>query len=254
WTEDRIWALFVWLLVTVYALGYSLSWLRRGGWMRSIGPTNIAVAVVGLITLGLLLSPVMDPRRLAVADQVARLLDGRVSTESFDFRYLRYRSDRWGLMALGALSAQQGDTRLADIARRARQMLAASSAVASDVLSDEDVRRQITLLHGPGNASVLPDDLVAHLRAHGDSWETVYCLSPERQCAIWLTDVDGDGSDEAVVLVRYAANDIPQAWLLARGETGWRRVGSFGRQINYDRWRASIEAGDITPAAPVWPD
>ena len=254
WTEDRIWALFVWLLITVYALGYSLSWFRRGGWMRSIGPTNITVAVVGLITLGLLLSPVMDPRRLAVADQVARLLDGRVSTESFDFYYLRHRSDRWGLMALAALSAQQGNARLTDIATRARQTLAASSGASSDVLSAEDVRRQITVLHGPGGASILPDDLVAHLQEKGDSWETVYCLSPQRQCAIWLVDLNDDGADEAVVLVRYAANAIPESWLLARDDTGWRRVGSFGRHMGYDRWRQHIGAGELVPAAPVWPD
>ncbi len=126
WTDDRIWGAFVWLILAGHVTGYSLSWLpalKRSGWMAAVGLTNVAVAVVMVVGLVLLLSPVLDPRRLSVNDQLSRLRSGLVTAERFDYNYLRFDAGRWGNDALQRLAAEQGDERTRDIAGRAKQAL-----------------------------------------------------------------------------------------------------------------------------------
>ncbi len=274
WTEERIWALFVWLIAAGHALGYALSLLpalqRRllprshaGAWMASVPGSNIGMAVLMLFALALLAGPVGDPRRLAVSDQIARLEASKVEPAEFDYRYLRWGADRWGTMALQELAAAKGDARTADIAGRARQALAekqrwggGDDKKAEVVLSHAEARQRLQQLKAEGSRDAIPDSLVDFLRQSGKP-QYQDCLHQQNSCAVWMQDFNADGRQEALVLVSHSAGrvkDKPAAWLYAEQEKGWEIVAEFSRRFTQEEWSAAIRDGQITLAPPEWKD
>lgn len=267
WTEDRVWAAFVWLHAALYAIGYSLSifarWLPRlqgRGWMASVGPTNVFVAVVGVISLALLVSPVSDPRRLAVNDQVARLHAGDVTPQEFDYRYLRFQSGRWGLLALQQLSAGKGDARSADIAGRARQVLAQKSRYGEDAKSP--ARQALTREEARTRVSVLPegmlldDALLDVLRDPAAVQRTRLCLQPDSNCTAWLHDFNNDGRNEALLLVTQGQrqSNWTQALLFAEKQNGWEFAAEYNGNTSLQEWRQAIGQQQVKTVRQAWPD
>ncbi|HEV3018588.1 MAG TPA: hypothetical protein VGY49_06185 [Burkholderiaceae bacterium] len=55
----------------------------------------------------MLFSPIADPARLMVADQMARLRSGAVGPDKFDFGALKFDGARWGAPALAQLAQTQ---------------------------------------------------------------------------------------------------------------------------------------------------
>jgi hypothetical protein len=284
WTEGRIWAAFVWLLLSAYALGYALSqWpaLARRGWMASIGTTNVAVALVMLLGLALLIGPVADPRRLAVTEQVDRLQQGKTTPEEFDYRYLRWSAGRWGVQALQQLSEAKGDARMADIASRAQQTMSEGDRygnvnVAS--LGADAVRRRVRVL--PQGAS-LDESFVNYLQANRADWRMSQCLESKMVCVVWLHDLDADGQDEALLITAHNKSAGAQVSLHVRSAGLWQGVGDVNNRrfvpatgqanatvtpgggtsnpyakepLSLDTWLQAIEAGKVQLAKPRWPD
>lgn len=272
-TEERIWAVFIWLLAAGYALGYAVSLLpvlqRRvmpnsdaETWMGSVASTNILMALITLVCLGLLASPVADPRRLAVNDQVARLLNDQVAPAEFDYGYLRWRADRWGTRALQQLASARGDARTADIAARARQSLAQTNRWggpeqpnANAVLTRDEARRRIRQLQGPGVTPVLPDSLVDSLRMQKRKSATT-CLHPQHVCSVWMQDFNEDGQPEALVMVAYStgSNAPADARLFAQYGEDWRAVGDIHGMGTLTAWEEGIRSGKIRLLQPDWMD
>lgn len=254
WTEDRVWACFVSLLAMAYAAGYSLSLLprfRARGWMATVGATNIGVALLALICLVLLVSPLADPRRLAVNSQVARLHAGEFSAEAFDYRYLRFEAGRWGQLALRDLSLETGDARTADIAGRAKQMLARTERYGDDgePLAQEPARQRIRVLPAGG---ALEEALLERLRRPGN-WREGYCLSADRRCTAWLHDFNGDGRHE-VLLVSHAEDQTGHALLYAKQASGWALVSVYDNGMPMKELLDAIEQEKFKTVPPEWPD
>lgn len=118
-TPDRIIATACVIAGVCYAVGYSVAAVLPGAWMKLLELTNIvtAIVVVGLILA--LFSPLADPARLSVGDQMARLADGRLKPEKVDYLFLRFHAERYGVAALKTLTAKGGDA-----GRRAAEALA----------------------------------------------------------------------------------------------------------------------------------
>lgn len=274
WTEERIWALFVWMIAAGHALGYVISLLpaslrqrlsRRhaGAWMGSVPGSNIAMALLMLFALALLAGPLGDPRRLAVNDQVVRLLAGKVAPAEFDYAYLRWRADRWGVRALQELAAAEGDARTRDIAGRARQSLAQTarwggpeSGNTEAVLTQEEARQRLRQLGEENSRHAIPDSLVDHFRQAG---KPLYqdCLHPQSNCVVWMQDFNGDGQSEALVLISHASvsgKEKPAAYLYAEQGNGWDIAAEFTRRLTLDEWTAAINDKQITLVTPEWKD
>jgi hypothetical protein len=269
-TEERIWAVFIWLLAAGYALGYCVSllpslqrrWMPRSdasAWMGSISSTNIVMAIITVLCLGLMASPVADPRRLAVSDQVDRLISGRMAANAFDYDYLRWRSDRWGIIALQELATISGDARKNDIAGRARQSLAQTErwgskpASAKAVLTREETRQRIQQLQASAATDVIPDSLIDVLRGNEDG-EGSDCLRPQQLCAIWMHDLNADGTPEAVVIAAYSKAAKDNARLYTQQGEQWRFAGNLTGMASIEEWETSIRAGKARMVTPDWND
>ncbi len=110
------------LVVSVYAFGYVAAAVKPGPWMDWVKPVNIAGAAFVAAMLVALMTPIADPARLSVANQMARLDSGRVDPDDFDFGFLGSdRSRHWGQTALATLKSRREtdrDKRIAELAER----------------------------------------------------------------------------------------------------------------------------------------
>jgi len=89
-SPDRIIAAACVLVAAGYAVGYAVAAVRPGAWMKALEATNIAMAFVVIVVLLALCTPLADPRRLSVENQVKRLHAGKVKPDDFDFAFLRF--------------------------------------------------------------------------------------------------------------------------------------------------------------------
>ena len=73
------------------SLGYPYAASQRhGSWLNAIAPVNIGAAMLVLLVLLVLFSPLLDPARISVNSQMARLENNRSIAEKFDFDYLGF--------------------------------------------------------------------------------------------------------------------------------------------------------------------
>ncbi|OYW37057.1 MAG: DUF4153 domain-containing protein [Brevundimonas sp. 12-68-7] len=151
-TPDRIIAAACALIGALHAGGYAhaaAATLRSGTrWMAPLERTNIAGAVASVLAILALFSPVADPARLSVADQMARLERGQVAADRFDYDFLQQSSGKTGHAALARLAASD------DPVIAARAKAAQDQIVFNDPSESQDVRPIIDTLDG---APALPE-------------------------------------------------------------------------------------------------
>ena len=270
WTPARVVAGAEWIIVAFYAAGYLAAALSPGAWMALIKPVNIAGAlIVAAILLGLM-TPVADPARLSVADQIARLETGRVEPDDFDFAFLADpRSRHWGEKELTRLAAKSGSARDERIAYLARNPGAADpyAGVARRTFSD---RRRSVILIGDGaipDAALLapksgPDPVAVCASAVIDAEEREALEAEENRrrerlgrppiakpepdkrpltavesrCRARLMDLDADGADDDLLL--HAGTQYGAVQLSALRAGAWETFGSASTAI---RGGASVD-------------
>lgn len=241
-TPDRVIAAACILVGAAYALGYgwaAFSSLRGGDWMRPLERTNIGTGALAVLLIALLFSPVLDPARLSVMDQMARLERGAVTPEQFDYRFLRFESGKAGEAALKRLTKSKN----ADVARRAQ----AESARTARWETLENSSGTPEIAAWPEDAS-LPEGFLTDVSRSDPRW---HCTA--ENCVATLRDLDGDGANEVVMASRVGL------FLFVEEEVGtFRAAGSW----NPNRCRRGAERVDprdmlrgdqLTFTAPRWP-
>lgn len=105
-TVDRVQAMFLVVITGIWGIGYSLAVILRK-WPQSIGRVNVCAIVVLAVITCAMNSPLLDPFRLASANQLSRLQSGEISPEEFDYIYTRFNLGRYGTQVLELLSKSQ---------------------------------------------------------------------------------------------------------------------------------------------------
>lgn len=240
-TVARAWGFLVAVLALAYAAGYAWAALRRGAWMAGIGAVNVAVAAFAAVMLGVMLTPLLSPERLAAASQYRRVLadpDGDAYAE------LRFRAGRYGREQLEALAAVEGHPRSTDIRARADREMRLFSSSEGVKLAREG------LVAIPKEARIEPK-LIAALGSSSDPSLFVAC-SPESPCPVLFADLNRDGSDEAVLFAEYGVVGA------TRSEDGWRLLErlvhfeSFVSHNSRESIRRALEAGTYRIGDVPW--
>lgn len=241
-TPDRITAAACALVGAVYAVGYAFSAVRLGRWMRRLEITNVVAAFVILAALLAIFSPLADPARLSVNDQVARLKAGKVTPEKFDYHFLRFESERYGREALAKLQAEGGEVgRLAKEVRSRRESDRWSGREPGQSLADFiDVWPKGRTLP----KSFLDADLA---NALGDR---PYCRANQR-CDAAFADLNGDGREEILIALYgevRAYSSTPDG--------KWSAAGTYEVRecISDDGMITDLRAGKVGALEPRWND
>jgi len=215
------------------------------------------------VVLLMLVSPLADSRQLAVDSQVARLLDGRIAPDDFDWTHLR-RDRVYGRAALARLTAVD-DTREpgATIVRRAlveRARIAdedGPETAAKDTTDSPKVReshlaalRQVPVL--PAGSAVDPALLQSLADDTLPSWNR-RCTGSPAGCLFWLTDLDGSRTPQVLLIEK--GEPVAQVRLYALRGDGWgERAWVERKALTLADWRTAIEAGEVRPVPSLWPD
>jgi hypothetical protein len=240
-TPDRIIALACAAVGAVYAVGYLIAAVRRGPWLRPLERTNVIAAVLSVAVILALFSPLLDPARLSVANQTARLERGAVAAADFDFDFLRFDSGKAGRAALDRL-ARSGEPEVARLAQAAKQR----DARAFDTPAELRRRAQGVRI-APVAGQTMPEGFAAQTEALPDV--LTFC-SGAQPCVLRRLDLDGDGREEALVAAQRMVLAFGQ-----REDGRWRALGRYGPGCvePRDRLRDAL-GGDVASAPAALPD
>ncbi|SFB98829.1 DUF4153 domain-containing protein [Massilia yuzhufengensis] len=246
WTGDRVLAAACMLVAACYAGGYAAAAMRKG-WLRSLAGVNIAAAFVVIGVLLVLFSPLGDPDRISVNDQLARLESGQVSAATFDARYLHFQGARYGREALLRLEA--------DTARPDNPLLRLRIAAVrkerypqwENVMQDPPVLAE-SLRVWPKGAR-LPASFLKM------NWSQVSgtpgCLRERgAMCDAFMLDLGGSPTPEVVLVGAF------QGAVLQEDSDGyWTVAGALQpRLADCPRLRQAWRAGEVRRAPAAWDD
>ncbi len=244
-TPDRIIAAACALVGAAYAAGYGWAALspfwRKGDWMRPLERTNILTALLTVAVILLLFSPALDPARLSVMDQVARLERGAVTPDKFDYRFLRFESGKAGQAALERLT-RSSNAAIATAAKAAQKV-----DNRYDGPGPAEPERPPAIEVWPAGAEPLPAGFAASANRGGDLDHCQYanfCLATRR-------DLNGDGSPEILIVGRSEiAVFVPEGGV-------WNLIGHFDQSCRHETRtdpREALRAGRLQAVQPAWPD
>lgn len=194
-SPQRFIALALALLCSLY--GLAAVWavvLRSPAWLSNLRITNPALALLFCVLLVLINTPVLNPIRLSVDDQVQRLLDGRTNAHAFDAHYLRFGLGKAGEEAYAQLQMDLDQERILDPeSRRAlRERMEDTSLSYEEQLAKERARAPKPELEWIGPKPKGSEQFVA-ISDIADS-------PCDSGCVLWAVDLDEDGQSEVLVV------------------------------------------------------
>ena len=250
WTSDRIGAAACLLVASCYALGYAWAACQRSNWLSSIASVNIFAAFLALAVLLALFTPLADPARLSVKDQLARLAEGKVSAEKFDFHYLRFEGARYGNAALERLKNQSQGADAAIVRQKAEQALTAENRRARVPPPQQPADVAANIRVWPANAQLPPSFLQTRWSTYPRLWELPSCLKEvDRHCDAYLVDFNGDGAAEVMLL-----GVLPDrsAAVLGERDGKWALIAKPHSSLaSCAPWREQLKAGRYALVAPA---
>lgn len=239
WSADRVSSAACILVASSYALGYALGAVLPG--LRLIERWNFVTALLILGVLAALSTPLAEPARLAVADQMARLKAGKVTPAKFDADYLRWEGGRYGRAALKELADGSADKALR---KRAGGLLDAPTRYAVRTAQPpKDVQASMTVF--PKGKKLPAGFVESALKGDIKSpFVSSFCLR-DPGCTAILLDFDGDGRDEVLL------GDGVSRSIYHQGADGlWRMVAAMNLPYGCDALEAALKSGQVSWAAP----
>ncbi|KTC45828.1 hypothetical protein AO262_34910 [Pseudomonas fluorescens ABAC62] len=237
-SPQRFIALAAALVCCLYGLAAVWAVVSRSPvWLGNLRVTNPALALLFCGLVVLVNTPLLNPVRLSVDDQVRRLLDGRTKAEAFDAHYLRFELGNAGEEAYAQLQVDLDQERILD--PEGRRALRAQMDDTS-LNFDEWYAKQQAELPTPEMEWIGP-------RPKGSEQFAELILNTESPCepgcVLWAVDLDQDGQPEVLAIPRGSdSNDSskpPRIFVLDekgkwddRGPLLWTQlpVGSFDTQ------------------------
>lgn len=237
-TPERIIAGACVLVGAVHAVGYAIAAVKPGPWMRPLERTNVIGGVVAVAAILALFTPLADPARLSVADQMRRLETGRVSAEDFDYAFLRFDAGHSGLQALDRLAASDDP----EIARRAQETKVAESRYLIEQPEDETS----ILIDVYPEGTALPDTFLDPERPVRDNRRR--CVN-DGGCVARLMDADDDGTLEILL-----AHGHELYVFEPRPDDGWEQIGVYEVPPCLEPAEHYLQTEDIRVRPPRRPD
>ncbi len=224
WSNDRFWAVLLTFVVGLHVVGYAVAALRRSKvWMAGMAGVNVSIAAVTVALAVAVNSPMLDAKRITVASQVGRLLEGRIPAADFDYQYLRFKLGRRGNAALAQLK-EIGDYPQAAAIRRGATLALSQPSPWQPPPPQEMI---LTAAEAAAHFSVYPPgerldaSFVNYAMSPRSPWQLKTCIASGHRCAVLAVDLNQDRRKDYVVfsytLYRFAVvlTPVDKDWRLA---------------------------------------
>lgn len=247
WSVDRIFAASIIFLMACHAIGYAYAVICRSSRLKRIEMTNVIAAYLSIGLIILLFSPVADPARLMVADQMSRLTSGKTPADQFDFISLKYDGAGWGKDALTKLSQMQEGPQAAKIAVKARQVLAMTKRYSIPPNTSTNLDDRVTVFP---NGRTLPADIFDLVSGPFSKSAIPLCLQLQnKKCTAYFVTLH-QGETESIVIM-----DLTQGFVLQQStDKHWHQVGNLIGSIYCPTIHQKLEQGEYTLQEHAWPD
>ena len=249
WTVERILAATLIVLAACYAVGYASAVVRAPAWLKRVELTNLVAAYVFLALVLLVFSPIADPARLMVADQVARLRSGRVPPDKFDFTALKFDGARWGAAALAELSHSQDGPDAPAINAKAARALALTNRYQPPAppATTTDVAERITVYP---TGRTLPASFYDTSDGPLMKGGRPVCFQPaEGKCVARFVNLRPGDTEAILFFDRFTSRVFEQDT-----DAHWHQTGYLAGLIHCALVQHDLEQGEFTQQAHAWPD
>lgn len=249
-TRDRVWAVVLAVVLTLYAVGYAAAVLLRGApWLPRLRTVNVALAWVVIAVAFIMHTPLGDPAGWSLRNQLERLRSGRVEPKAFDYGYLRFSLGRNGYEALEQLAREAAQGSVART--RAQRALDVESYWKWDQAQSQREFERV-----PAEAP-WPVGLREVLQ-RADQYPLRQCDGDAR-CVVLDRDVDGDGRNDAVVAVGTQHHVGMLVFTPDAGQAlGWRLLGRLQNAGSccqkVEEHMALLSEGRVDVVAPTQQD
>jgi hypothetical protein len=223
-TPDRVIAFAFAAVGSIYAVGYAAAALWPGRWMQPLQITNIIAAVAWVAVVAGMLTPLADPYRLSVENQLNRLKSGRTALAQFDFDFLKFDAGRYGELALATLANDKTTPTVSAAAEAAMKRTGRlkDSAAAPGPMTQDELRAGIKVF--PVGSTLPASFLQQEWKDVPESpVQCVRYISPPIGCQARLEDIDRDNRPE--VLLRKSNYEV-QVYRETAGSV-WVYSGKF---------------------------
>jgi len=243
WSVERCWAFVVWLILSLFAVGYVVGIIRRRDqWTNELARVNTGMGLVVLAIMLLANSPLLDFRKISLGSQLRMVDSGETELMAFDFWYTKQHLGRPGYLAMEKIRQDIGD-------------------------SDPELLARIEKPVRLGRAMSLASNerLWAEMNFRPEPFEVPAALKPivetnsrsvrSTDLVMIRADLDEDGQDEYLLLsVHDHGIGFTQFFYLT--DAGWQsgQLHHTAWQRNSDETQALIESGEITLVEPRFKD
>jgi hypothetical protein len=243
WAFWRVWGAVLIFIASIYSFGYALSLLyKRKDLLKSdiISKTNIINSLIIIGILILINTPILNPVRVTISNQIQRLLSEKVEAKNFDFSSFKFELGKLGMEKLVELSKIQ-DHKEANIIREKAQ----------NVLN---AKYRYELAKGP----LLPVD-IKMLPSGKIEQKFIDKINSDRlgnncrqadKCFVIAIDLNADNIQEYVLFTSY----MGYVFKLNLQTNEWMKVGDIGANIKniLTELKADLEKGNFKAVPNSW--
>jgi hypothetical protein len=237
WTIERCWALVVWLVLSLFAVGYVFGILRRrDSWTRELARVNTGMGLVILAMMLLANSPVLDFRKLSLASQLARVESGDIRVDELDYWYVKNYLARPGYLAIEEIKAGLGE-------EDAELLAIINAPYRSAAVAPSEVDAFWKRMRYRPEAFDVPLDLRTRLERHAN-------MALNNEPMLVEVDLDGDGEAEYLLLMT-GEQGIAFTQFYFRDGSGWQ-IGDLRYRPpgSGDSLRDRLLEGDLSLDSP----
>lgn len=236
---ERCWALVVWLVLSLFAVGYVVGIVRRRTeWTSDLARVNTAMGLVVLVIMLMANSPLLDFRKISLASQLGRIESGEIGLREFDFWYAKNHLARPGYLAMEKMKQEIGDSDpelLEMINSPVRRMAAV------DIRSAHKMWQ--TMQYRPEPFDV-PESLKNVINNN-------YISRNPGEPLMFRLDLDGDGQNEYLLFLLHE-HGIGHSQFYYMSKKGWQAGGlqHVGWAYGGDAAKEMIREGEIEIVDP----
>ena len=237
WTIERCWAFVVWLILSLFAVGYVVGIVRRRDvWTAELARVNTAMGLVVLAIMVVANSPLLDFRKISLSSQINRVESGEIALAEFDFWYAKNHLARPGHLAVEKMKADIGDS-------DAELLALINEPVRSSAATPANIDAFWTKVTFRPEVFDVPAGLKPLLERNA-------YYADEQDPVLIRADLDEDGTYEYLLLMT-AEHGFSVSQFYYRNESGWQNGYLNYRFLSDDgEFRDRIFNGEISLSEP----
>ena len=252
-TVSRCWAVIICVLLSCFAIGYTLSIFRQfDAWIHGVHKVNSIMGVVVMLSMLLVNTPLLNLQAISANNLIDRYVATTHVNEfqwtELDIRYFESYLGRQGYLALQALKNDIKDTDPTLLARI--EQAYQPKVTKDDTFTQVDFEQNLTLWP---NADAIPQTLINALfkEETKNEWHNAYA----NQYFLLAIDLNNDGLPELISITQTDYSAFAEMWQQNPADNKWSSTSMHSSQLQRDiPIGRLVQQNAIQVTQPQWHD